>query len=304
MKKISSWILLIRDATYFSTAMYLERALQKEHNVVSIGINPWYPAEPKVYPKKIRKLLKKEYHSKVSSQFVNFDLILVVGPVRQRFDFNSFDTPTAYWAIDSHLKFDKHIKKTRVQDYDFLFVAQKDYIPKYKEKGCKNVYWLPLACDPEIHKQHNFSLKYDLCFIGSLGPDSPRKEIILKLQKEFNMFVGQRYLHDMALTYSQSKMVFNKSLQGDLNMRVFEALSCGCLLLTDRINNGLEELFTDKEHLVIYNDYEDLRNKARDYLAHPEERNAIAHKGQEEIWKKHTYLHRARYLVETILKNS
>ena len=55
MKKISSWILLIRDATYFSTAMYLERALQKEHNVVSIGINPWYPIEPKVYPKKIKK---------------------------------------------------------------------------------------------------------------------------------------------------------------------------------------------------------------------------------------------------------
>lgn len=113
-----------------------------------------------------------------------------------------------------------------------------------------------------------------------------------------------KYLHDMARTYSQSKIVFNKSLKGDLNMRVFEALSCGRLLLTDRINNGLEELFTDKEHLVIYNDYEDLRNKARDYLTHPDESEAIAHKGQEEIWKKHTYLHRARYLVETILKNS
>jgi len=302
--KNSLWILLIRDETYYTTAMYLERALQKEHNVVSIGINPWYPIEPKVYPKKIKELLKKKYHSKVSSQFVNFDLILVVGPVRQRFDFNSFDTPTAYWAIDSHLKFDKHIKKTGVQDYNFLFVVHKDYVPKYREKGCKNVYWLPIACDPEIHKRHNLPLKYDLCFVGSLGPDSPRREIILKLQKEFNMFVGQKYLHDMARIYSQSKIVFNKSLQGDLNMRVFEALSCGRLLLTDRINNDLEELFTDKEHLVIYNDYEDLRKKARYYLTHPDESEAIAHKGQEEVWKRHTYLHRARYLVETILKNS
>lgn len=304
MKKISSWILLIRDATYFSTATYLARALQKEHNVVSIGINPWYPIESKVYPKKIKKLLKKEYHSKMSSQFVNPDLILVVGPVRQRFDFNSFDTLTAYWAIDSHLKFDKHIKKTRVQDYDLLFVAQKDYVPQYREKGCKNIYWLPLACDPEIHKQHNLSLKYDLCFVGGLGPDSPRREIILKLQKEFNMFVGQKYLHDMALTYSQSKMVFNKSLKGDLNMRVFEALSCGCLLLTDRINNGLEDLFIDKEHLVIYDNYEDLVEKAHYYLSHPQEREEIARQGQEEVWKKHTYLHRAKQLIETVLKNS
>ncbi|MCK4649153.1 glycosyltransferase [bacterium] len=304
MKSKPLWILLIRDETYYTTARYLECALQKEHNVISIGINPWYPVEPKVYPKKIKKLLKKEYHSKVSSQFVNFDLILVVDPVRQRFDFSSFETPTAYWAIDSHLKFDKHIKKTRVQDYDFLFVAQKDYVPQYREKGCKNVYWLPLACDPEIHKRHNLSLKYDLCFVGGLGPDSPRREIILNLQKEFNMFVGQRYLHDMARIYSQSKMVFDKSLKGDLNMRVFETLSCGRLLLTDRIDNGLEDLFIDKEHLVIYNDYEDLVGKARYYLEHPEERNAIARKGQEEVWKKHTYLHRARHLIETILKDS
>ncbi len=304
MKSKPLWILLIRDETYYTTAMYLERALQKEHNVVSMGINPWYPIEPKVYPKKIKKLLKKEYHSKVSSQFVNFDLILVIDPVRQRFDFNSLDAPAAYWAIDSHLKFDKHIKKTRVQDYDFLFVAQEDYISQYREKGCKNVYWLPLACDPEIHKPHNLPLKYDICFVGGLGPDSPRREIILKLQKEFNMFVGQRYLHDMARIYSQSKIVFNKSLQGDLNMRVFEAISCARLLLTDRICNGLEELFIDKKHLVIYDSYEDLVEKAHYYLKHPEERNAIAQKGQEEVWKKHSYRYRARHLIKTVLKNS
>lgn len=304
MEKNSFWVLLIRDATYFSTAMYLERALQKEHNVISIGINPWYLMESKEYPGRIKKLLKKKYHSKVGSQFIKPDLILVVDPVRQRFIFSSFKTPTAYWAIDSHLKFDKHIKKARVQDYDFLFVAQKDYILKYKERGCKNVYWLPLACDPEIHKHHNLPLKYDLCFVGGFGPDSPRREIILNLQKEFNMFVGQEYLHNMARIYSQSKMVFNKSLKGDLNMRVFEALSCGRLLLTDRINNGLEDLFIDKEHLVIYDNYEDLVEKVRYYLAHPDEREEIACRGQKEVWKKHTYLHRARHLIETVLKNS
>lgn len=304
METKSLWILLIRNETYHTTAMYLEHTLQKEHNVISIGINPWYPMESKEYPEKIKKLLKKRYHPKVGSQFIKPDLILVVDPVRHRFDFRSFGAPTAYWAIDSHLKFDKHTKKTRVQDYDFLFVAQEDYIPKYKEKGCKNVYWLPLACDPEIHKHHNLPLKYDLCFVGHIGLDSPRREIILKLQKEFNMFVGQKYLHDMARTYSQSKIVFNRAPRGDLNMRVFEALSCGRLLLTDRINNGWEDLFIDKEHLVIYDNYEDLVEKARYYLAHPDEREEIACRGQKEVWKKHTYLHRARHLIETVLKNS
>lgn len=294
---------MIRDETFYTTAVYLERALQKRYNVISFDINPYYPMELKEYPKKVESILSKEHLLQQKFKLPKLSLILVIDPVRQRFDFSSFEIPTAYWAIDSHLKFDKHIKKVRVQDYDFLFVAQKDYIPKYKERGGKNVYWLPLACNPEIHKQHNLSLRYDLCFVGGLGPDSPRREIILKLQKEFNMFVGQKYLHDMARIYSQSKMVFNKSLKGDLNMRVFEALSCGRLLLTDRINNGLEELFTDKKHLVIYDDYKDLAEKAHYYLVHAKAREEIARCGQAEVHQHHTYSHRVDYIVATILGN-
>ena len=47
----------------------------------------------------------------------------------------------------------------------------------------------------------------------------------------------------MGRIYSESKIVLNASINGDLNMRVFEALTSGALLVTDRIENGLDTLF-------------------------------------------------------------
>jgi len=50
-------------------------------------------------------------------------------------------------------------------------------------------------------------------------------------------------------------------------MRVFEALACGSLLLTNDLReNGQEELFHDGIHLTTYRDAEDLLNKAAFYF--------------------------------------
>ena len=59
-------------------------------------------------------------------------------------------------------------------------------------------------------------------------------------------------------------------------MRVFEALCSGSVLLTDRAEgSGLEELFEDGKHLVIYEDYR-LTESIRFYLDRPDLMAAIA----------------------------
>ena len=172
----------------------------------------------------------------------------------------------------------------------------------YREAGCQNVTWLPHACDPDVHHRWDARIEHDICFIGGIVPGSERERLVSELKRRFKMFVGRAYLHDMARIYSESKIVFNKSLAGDLNMRVFEALSCGRLLLTDRIKNGLEELFADRRHLVLYDGLDDLIESARYYIEHEEERERIALEGQREVLSKHTYAHRAiQILRETKL---
>ena len=89
------------------------------------------------------------------------------------------------------------------------------------------------------------------------------------------------------------------ALCNDINMRVFEALGCGSLLVTnDLSDNGQAELFRDGVHLAAYRDAEELVDKIAYYLGHEEVRERIAARGRQEALARHTYGHR----METILR--
>jgi len=72
------------------------------------------------------------------------------------------------------------------------------------------------------------------------------------------------------------------------------------MVLTDRAApSGLDELFTDREHLVIYDD-DSIEELAVDYRAHDDERERIAAAGRAEVLRHHTYDHRAATIIETV----
>ncbi len=85
---------------------------------------------------------------------------------------------------------------------------------------------------------------------------------------------------EMARVYSESRLVFNCSLRHEVNMRTFEGPATGTLLLTDRIGNGLAELFIDREHIVMYDDAE-LVDIAEELLRDDNKRERIARQGYE-----------------------
>jgi glycosyltransferase involved in cell wall biosynthesis len=81
-------------------------------------------------------------------------------------------------------------------------------------------------------------------------------------------------------------------------MRVFEAVACGSLPVTnDLAENGQGELFGDGVHLVTYRDGGEMLEKIGYYLAHEEEREAIAAAGRAEAVARHTYRHRMERLL-------
>ncbi len=92
-----------------------------------------------------------------------------------------------------------------------------------REAGVAAASWLPLACDPEIHRKHETAKTIDFCFVGHVFP-GPRADLLRLLAQRFRKhFIGQRFFDAMAQTYSASRAVFNRSLLNDVNMRVFEA---------------------------------------------------------------------------------
>jgi hypothetical protein len=160
--------------------------------------------------------------------------------------------PQAYWAIDTHIDFDRERK--RAAGADSVFAAQKNGAEQLAKSLGRDVEWLPLACDPAIHARQDVPQSYDLSFVGNLLGHE-RIRLVQLLRARFpTMHVRRHYFEEMAAIYSASKLVFNRSVADDVNMRVFEGLCSGSLMVTnDLATNGQEELFRKEKHLITQN---------------------------------------------------
>jgi SAM-dependent methyltransferase len=83
--------------------------------------------------------------------------------------------------------------------------------------------------------------------------------------------------------------------------RVCETLGRGGFMIHPYIK-GMEEEFTDGEHLVYYeyNDWDGLKEKIDYYLEHPDERERIRRAGHERVKEVATYTHRLDLMLSII----
>jgi spore maturation protein CgeB len=89
----------------------------------------------------------------------------------------------------------------------------------------------------------------------------------------------------MPKAFRRCKINLNISLrviQSGIPLRVLDILGCGGFLITN-YQPEIAEHFVSGRDLVIYEDYADLVQKAEYYLAHDDERRAIAHNGYERV---------------------
>jgi spore maturation protein CgeB len=183
--------------------------------------------------------------------------------------------PSAWWVVDTHLTYDRDLEIAGT--FEFVFAAQRDGADRLRADGIWPVWWLPLACNPKTHGRIEAAKDLDVTFVGN--PGSPERQRLLDLIRSHfpNSFTGNAYGEDMARLYSRAKVVFNCGIRNDVNMRVFEALASGSLLVTNDLSaNGQAALFQDGRHLVTYRTDEELLDRIAYYLAHEEEREAIA----------------------------
>ena len=171
-----------------------------------------------------------------------------------------------------------------------------------KRDGIENPIWLPHAVEPLAYPRMNYATKkYDVCFVGHINSGN-RIDALDRLFREFpNFYYGQRLFESAASIYGQSKIVFNISMTDDLNMRVFEGMATGSMLLTNWIPT-IEEFFQDGVHLVLYRNEEEMIEKAKYYIEHDEEREKIAAAGCDEVLKNHTIACRVNKMLETVME--
>ena len=215
--------------------------------------------------------------------------------------------PTVALIGDSHLGLDWRLRYARHFDHIRL-MFNRHHGRHFEALGCQSVGWLPAACDPEVHAPAPASEKrYDIAFVGSTHPElhAGRVALIRRLETHgLRVHVDCRPPQASARIFAESRIVFNASIGDDLNMRVFEGLASGSLLVTNRLpaDSGLGDLFTEGEDLVAYGSEEELVARLRYYLdpAHAGERETIAARGRARVLDGHTYDDRVSQIVSVL----
>jgi hypothetical protein len=208
--------------------------------------------------------------------------------------------PTAGYFIDVHLG---HWRETAARFFDIVFVAECDYVQVYREiVGHPHVYWLPLCIAPEVFRKLNLPKVHDIGFVGVIGRahrGTPRARQLQLLRARFQMNDPARwYDHaEICQVYNQSRIVFNTSISGGVTQRIMEGIGSGSFVLTDTRPEALGSLFELGSDLIPFVDDQDLLEKVEYYLAHEDEREAIAQRAYVRARESHTYEQRADEIV-------
>jgi spore maturation protein CgeB len=232
------------------------------------------------------------------------------------------------WTTDAP-RFFQHIIDV-APFYDHIFCQGTEAIELLDGAGIRGAQWLPMACDPDYHHPVECTSadkeKYGsgIVFVGSHYPErsalfekmsdldiaiwGPGWESLPESSPLKGKIRGKHTTPDEWLKiYSASKIVLATHYQypekrfpvHQASPRIFEAMGCGAFVICDR-QRDVFSLFKDKEHIVGFDDSNDLIDKIKYYLDHPAERVVIATKGREEVLTKHTYVHRIKALLSMI----
>lgn len=242
---------------------------------------------------------------------------------------NDLDGLKVFWAMDVQMPGGLERTLNIAKKVDYVFCTNKIHGVDLLEKFGIDSTWVTYGYDHTLQKDilgHPYNdlvghmvdkthavLKrkhdyiYDVCMIGN--PNSPERVALWKLLKEKygdRVYCGtvenrEEYVKIKAssrFVISQPTEPFNNII----NLRVFNALSCGKLLLTKKSEVNEYEMLGMKDgvNLAYWTDFDDLIAKVDYYLAHPEEANKIALQGRK-LGDKYLMPNQVRIIEQVLL---
>jgi len=207
--------------------------------------------------------------------------------------------------------------------FDLIISAAPHYVDRLRKAGARSEL-LKLGFEETIINRLGKQTKNcDVAFIGSVGKEhQQRLELLEELCRRVPLSVwgaGAENLppdsplhghvnpplwgYDMYRQLQRSRIALNVHIdmaeQYAANMRLYEATGVGTMLLTDWKKN-LHEMFEIGNEVAAYRSTQECVELVQHYLAHDEEREAIATAGQQRTLSEHSYYHRMQELTEIL----
>ncbi len=242
-----------------------------------------------------------------------------------------FEFITAFWFVEDSREF-PYWKGVAPRYSHFFAIQKKEAFDESKALGEIDFHYLPLACDPSIHRPISLSdrdrqrFSSDISFIGAgyynrhfffqglldfdfkiWGTDwnlaSPLGLVVQERGRRITPREAVKIFNGTKININLHSSTYHRSVNptGDfVNPRTFEIAGCGGFQVVDP-RSHLPELFEPDQEVVCFETIEDLREKVAYYLAHADERNHIAMTGRTRAHKDHTYRKRMEQALELIV---
>ncbi|MCC6547311.1 glycosyltransferase family 1 protein [Candidatus Sumerlaeota bacterium] len=213
----------------------------------------------------------------------------------------SVDVPTVSFEIDTPCGLEKREYWSQLVDHPCLFTpAMREQFLR-RHPGAQDL----LFCVDGDHSYAPASADrpHEIGWVGSIEPRlyPMRARVIPELARHFRMNDWKKFYNhtEMMEVYQQSKIVVNLP-RGDVryaNLRYFEAMAAGTLLITWSPSDLEAMGYHEGTHYVAYKSEDDIIPLVRKYLADDEARVRIAAAGQRETLTNNTYRVRAESLI-------
>lgn len=208
-----------------------------------------------------------------------------------------------------------------LEGYDHVFVASYAYAEKLRRELQVPVSALPQAVDTRaFHASCDASAdipSWSVLFVGNsrkiyrpMVRDAIRAGVDLAVYGGgWEGIIPSRYVRGshipnalLGAYYRRCGVLLNDHWEsmrdhGFVSNRLYDAAACGTFVLTDPVL-GLERDFPGSHDTA--RDSEELGNKLRYYLGHPEERRRRGELARQQVLAAHTFAHRARTIVEAV----
>lgn len=240
--------------------------------------------------------------------------------------------PTIFWCKEDPVHFNEFILVA--SRFDYVFTTDSNCIKKYKKfLGHDRIYTLPFAAQPKIHNPiKEYERENKVCYAGTFHRDrfdDRAKELCIMLEASakygldiYDRNIGrepelyafpQEYQKNIKgkLPYSKIKIAY-KAYRVGINTntvkisptmfsrRVFEMLACGTPLISN-YSIGMINFFNGivKTGKTIEEYDEEINRLISDEKYYKD----LVIKGIREVFDKHTYKHRIKYMFECIGAN-
>lgn len=212
----------------------------------------------------------------------------------------------ACWLFDTSYYSDQCRHFVNYFRFDHVFLANPLTRQQYVIWDYDNVHYLPYACDPDLHgRPLEHPKTRDVVLVGSIRDDRVALADALDKHGVKLELISDVFREDYIDALASAKIVINqnpKAGRGLLNMRWFEAAAAGSIILGEREDLSVNDIWCFG-NIHSYSSVDGLAEICGTILENTKTQDFLREATYKNISDLHTYKHRCQEIMDKVFPN-